>query len=282
MRSVIIRLIIIAVFILLGSYLYFRPHSTPIDTASVTIEHVSLYHYFSGPLSGGMEETVSIINSYSENDKILANALDHEAFKSLILSNLAKGDPPELFTYWAGVKTQDLVSKGYLEPLDDIWKSHGFNDRLAESLVNTASIYNGRKYFLPLDRHLVGFFYNAALFEDLGLKPPENCQTRGRRRSCWGNSSRFQKHTYSNPGQHQPGTYRRRAQGKDQKAAAQLGKSLHQGEVADRAAADLRQGGRPHKGDDDFAGYHSGIRLLRSPWRQCVDGVRLWQQRLAC
>jgi len=95
MRSVIIRLIIIAVFILLGSYLYFRPHSTPIDTASVTIEHVSLYHYFSGPLSGGMEETVSIINSYSENDKILANALDHEAFKSLILSNLAKGDPPE-------------------------------------------------------------------------------------------------------------------------------------------------------------------------------------------
>ncbi len=173
MRSVIIILSIIAACILAGSYFYFRTSSTAIETTPVAIQHVSLYHYFSGALSGGMEETIDSINADSEKEKILANALDHEAFKSLILSNLAKGDPPEIFTYWAGVKTQDLVNQGYLEPLDDIWETHGLDDRLSESLTQTASIYNGRKYFIPLDRHIVVFFYNTALFQDLGLKVPQ-------------------------------------------------------------------------------------------------------------
>lgn len=174
MRNVITGIIVVALIILVGSYYYFRPASPLIEPGTATVQHVSLYHYFSGALSGGVDETVNIINSSSNQGKIVANALDHEAFKSLIISNLAKGDPPELFTYWAGLKTQELVAQGYLEPLDDIWRDHSIDARLSSTLVETAAVYDDKKYFLPLDQHIVVFFYNVAVFEKLNIQPPEH------------------------------------------------------------------------------------------------------------
>ena len=173
MRNIIIA-IIIASTILIGSYYYFRPTAPTIGSEKAAVQHVTLYHYFSGALSGGVDETVKIVNDSSSQKNIIANALDHEAFKSLILSNLAKGNPPELFTYWAGTKMEELVVQGYLEPLDDIWQEHSLDPRLSSTLVEAATIYDGRKYFLPLAQHIVVFFYNVAIFEKLNIQPPKH------------------------------------------------------------------------------------------------------------
>lgn len=174
MRNSIVAIIVVSMIILISSISYFRPFSSVVEPEITPVEHVSLYHYFSGALGGGVEETVNIINGYSDQEKIIASALDHEAFKSLIISNLAKGDPPELFTYWAGTKTQELVAQGYLEPLDDVWQTYSIGSRLSSSLVETAAVYEGHKYFLPLDQHIVVFFYNVAVFEQFEIQPPEH------------------------------------------------------------------------------------------------------------
>ncbi len=136
------------------------------------IKQISLYHYFSGPLSGGMAEMVASVNSMDANYQVLANALDHEAFKSMIHSTLAKENPPELFTYWAGAKTQELVDQGQLEPIDDIWQTTPLTDRFTTPMTEAASTYNNKKYLLPITEHFVCFFYNKSLFEREGLTAP--------------------------------------------------------------------------------------------------------------
>lgn len=174
MRNIIIAITIVASTILIGSYYYFRPPAPTLESDTAAVEHVTLYHYFSGALSGGVDETVKIINISSDQEQIIANALDHEAFKSLILSNLAKGDPPELFTYWAGTKMEELVTQDYLEPLDDIWQEHSLDTRLSPTLVEAATVYYDKKYLLPLAQHIVVFFYNVEVFEKFNLQPPQH------------------------------------------------------------------------------------------------------------
>ncbi len=96
--------------------------------------------------------------------------LDHEAFKQSILTTLKSGNPPELYTYWAGSRTKYILS--YLEPLDDVWEKENLDEAFSESLIQAASVYEGKKYLIPLTQHYVGFFYNRKVFLEAGITPP--------------------------------------------------------------------------------------------------------------
>jgi multiple sugar transport system substrate-binding protein/raffinose/stachyose/melibiose transport system substrate-binding protein len=135
-------------------------------------QQISLYHYFSGALSGGMTEMLTAVNNSDSENQVVAHALDHEAFKSMIHATLAKDKPPELFTYWAGAKTQALVDQGKLEPIDDIWPSTPFADRAKTPVTEAASTYSNKKYLLPITEHFIVFFYNKQLFAREGFSAP--------------------------------------------------------------------------------------------------------------
>ncbi|MCB2216103.1 MAG: extracellular solute-binding protein [Desulfobulbaceae bacterium] len=137
-----------------------------------SIPEISLYHYFSGELSGGLDDMVATVNERHHNRRLVAHPLDHEAFKTMIHSTLDKGSPPELFTYWAGARTQALVDQGQLEPIDDLWRQAGLDRRFPKSIADAACTYNGNKYLLPITQHLVVFFYNKRLAERADLTPP--------------------------------------------------------------------------------------------------------------
>ena len=161
------------------AFLFLNQSRTPHKAIAPQPDHskqINLFHYFSGSLSGGLEEMIDTINIQNPNQKILAQALNHEAFKSMILSTLAKGTPPELFTYWAGAKTQDLVDQGKLEPIEDIWQAVPLTHRFATPVTEAASTYNGKKYLLPITQHFVAFFYNKQLFDQEKLAPPTTWQ----------------------------------------------------------------------------------------------------------
>lgn len=135
-------------------------------------QQISLLHYFSGPLSGGIKEMIATVNSQNVDYQVLAQALDHEAFKSMIHTTLDRGNPPELFTYWAGAKTQELVDQDKLEPIDDIWQTTPFTDRFITPVTKAASTYNNKRYLLPITKHFIVFFYNKQLFERENLSTP--------------------------------------------------------------------------------------------------------------
>lgn len=147
------------------------------DTTSHPVEtppqKISFFHYFSGTLSGGIDEMVATVNRQSPGYSVLASGLDHEAFKTMIPASLERGNPPELFSYWAGERVQALVAQEQLQPIDDLWERENLSSQFSPTIIDSAVTYDGRKYLLPITQHIVLFFYNKKVFEEHKLTVPE-------------------------------------------------------------------------------------------------------------
>ncbi len=133
---------------------------------------VTFFHYFSGTLAGGVDQMVEAFNEENPEYNLVATPVDHEAFKTSIRVMLAGGNPPDLFSYWAGARTKFLVDNDLLEPIDDVYKEADLNDKFTEA-VQQAAEYNGKKYFIPLTQHYAAVFYNKQVFKDAGVSPPK-------------------------------------------------------------------------------------------------------------
>lgn len=133
--------------------------------------HVVFLHYWTGAMSGGVDEMVASFNKLQPGIPLVGTGFEHESFKIGIRPMLASQQPPDLFSYWAGARTQSLVDAGLLAPLDDVWAEQQLDRRFSPA-VSRACTYGGRKYAVPLTQHFVAIFYDKKLFASLGLKPP--------------------------------------------------------------------------------------------------------------
>ena len=137
---------------------------------------INFFHYFSGTLSGGIDEMVAEVNASSDAFTVLATPLNHEAFKTMIPTSFERGNPPELFSYWAGEKVRQLVADNRLQPIDDLWLDQHLAEKFSPAIVDSAISYDAHKYLLPITQHIVVFFYNKRIFDRLGLLPPTDWQ----------------------------------------------------------------------------------------------------------
>lgn len=139
--------------------------------ASGQPEPVHFLHYWTGALSGGVDALAAAYNRQDPPVGLQVSGMEHESFKSGIKGLLASGRAPEIFSYWAGARTQAMVDAGQLAPIDDVWRQHGL-DALFTPAVAEACTYGGKKIAIPVTQHFVAFFYDKALFRKLGLGVP--------------------------------------------------------------------------------------------------------------
>ena len=92
-------------------------------------EETIFLHYWTGSLSGGINEMVTAFNQKYPTFNVRATGFEHESFKIGIKVMLAGGNPPDLFSYWAGARTQALVDQNYLSPIDDLWEKANLGER---------------------------------------------------------------------------------------------------------------------------------------------------------
>lgn len=135
-------------------------------------EKVTFFHYFSGTLAGGIDDLVGNFNKDNPQYNLTHTPVDHEAFKTSIRVMLSGGNPPTLFSYWAGARVQFIVDAERLEPIDDVYAKFGLNDKFSDA-VKMGATYNDNIYFMPLTQHYVPFFYNKAAFAKAGVTPPK-------------------------------------------------------------------------------------------------------------
>ena len=131
-------------------------------------------HYFGG---FGGEFIDGIVADFIAANPGLAHAaspVDHEQFKTSILVQLAGGNPPDTFSYWAGARIQFVVDGGRLQNIDDIWEANDMDSQFPQAVIDNAATYDMHRYAVPLTLHWVGMFYNTALFEEHGVMTPTN------------------------------------------------------------------------------------------------------------
>jgi ABC-type glycerol-3-phosphate transport system substrate-binding protein len=147
------------------------PAATQPTTAPAAVQPstVNIIHYFSGDL--GKKYMTQIIDGFNQANpqyKVVDNTTGHEDFKTQILVMLAGDNPPDIFSYWAGARTQFVVDANRLMPLDDWWAANKMDDVIPASLKPMAT-YNGKIYAVPMNAHIVGFFYNPKALAKAGI-----------------------------------------------------------------------------------------------------------------
>ncbi len=131
---------------------------------------VTAMHYFSGTL--GREALGKIFESFQHENEgvtVFDNPIGHEDFKTTILVMLAGGDPPDIFSYWAGARVQFIVDSDRLAPIDDLWNEAGLDEVVPASLAAGATMYNDQRYLIPFGYHYAGMFYNPQVMADAGV-----------------------------------------------------------------------------------------------------------------
>lgn len=164
-----LRIFLLSLFVLLGAGCQ-RTEEAP----KAAIKDVSLFHYwsFSGTFVGTLDAIAADINRQNPDYVFKHTPLDHESFKISIRNDLRLGNTADIYTYWAGARTQSIIDQ--LAPLDDVLPSDEMNKLFGTSVVRSACSYNGQIYLLPVSQHFVGFYYNKKVFADNGLLPPTN------------------------------------------------------------------------------------------------------------
>lgn len=158
-------------FALLGAACQRAPEAEKAAPKNVTLLH---YFSFSGPFAGVMDGIAVDFNRTGSASILSATPLDHESFKSSIREDLRIGSTADLYSYWAGARVQSMLDR--LAPIDDALPLGEMSKLFSPSVIQSAAMYNGRIYFLPLTQHYVGFFYNKRIFAEHGLAPPRTWQ----------------------------------------------------------------------------------------------------------
>lgn len=130
---------------------------------------VTISHYFTGEL--GREGITEIFKQFTDETGIAVtdSPIGHEDFKTGILVRAAGNSLPDVFSYWAGARTQFVVDAGNLHSIAAMWDANGLDGIVAPSVAKGATLYNGDRYLVPFGYHYAGMFYNKKVLADAGM-----------------------------------------------------------------------------------------------------------------
>lgn len=133
---------------------------------------IEFQHYFSGSMSGGINQMVQKLNTEQNAYTVKAIPIDHESFKVRINDALNSNNAADMYSYWAGAKTKAVASK--LLSLNDVWQQKSLDKLFPKAIIDSACTYDNKKLLIPITQHFVGIVYNKKVFQDLKLTIPQN------------------------------------------------------------------------------------------------------------
>lgn len=132
---------------------------------------VNVVHYFSDTLGKKtIGEIFAAFNKANPGFEVVDNSAGHEDFKTQILVEIAGNNPPDVFSYWTGARTQFIVDAGRLLDLDKFWADNNLDKIVPKSVKDATAVYNGKVYAIPMNVHIVAFWYNPKVMEKAGVK----------------------------------------------------------------------------------------------------------------
>ena len=141
------------------------PEEEMVEDEMMSLGEVSVGHYYGSDLG---QQGILDINATFEAGEAVVSPIEHEAFKDQILIALAGGEPPDVFSYWAGARTQSVYENGHLQPITEVFDDADVWNAFPKALVD-AGIYGGEPHLLPFGFHYVAFFYNPHVMAEAGI-----------------------------------------------------------------------------------------------------------------
>jgi multiple sugar transport system substrate-binding protein len=142
----------------------------------------------SGPESGSKTAKISVGSNYSDaaskaafaatvsryrsggGGPVAVNTIDHNSFQNNIQNYLA-GTPNNVFTWFAGYRTQFFAEQGLLTPVDDVWED--LEPHFSEATQQLSKGTDGHYYLVPWTSYAYAMFYKKSIFSNHGYTVPK-------------------------------------------------------------------------------------------------------------
>jgi len=98
------------------------------------------------------------------------NIYDHESYKTSI-RNWLSSEAPDVVFWYSGERMNTFVSKGLIEPVSDVWKKNGLDDKMASTRPGIT--FEGKQYGLPYTYYQWGVYYRKDIFDQYGISVPK-------------------------------------------------------------------------------------------------------------
>jgi len=157
--------------VLFGAILSVKPWSptTPPSPANT----LTIYDWWtSGGDAAAMSALVNVFQSEYPNVTVIQSAVAGGAgyvLRSVIKPLVLAGEAPDAFQVHAGYEMLPYVSGGYLEPINDLWSSQGW-DTVFPSVIKDMVTFSGNVYAVPVDIHRSNvMWYNKHILDANGI-----------------------------------------------------------------------------------------------------------------
>ena len=102
------------------------------------------------------------------------STLPFDTLRTVLQTQLRSGEGPDVFNYGSGPSFGGaLAEAGLLYDLTDAYEEHGWE---VYDFAKERVTHDGKVYGIPGEMETVGLYYNQAIFDDLGLEPPQSLE----------------------------------------------------------------------------------------------------------
>ncbi len=134
---------------------------------------VQIMHVWGNPAEKAIiDKIVANFESKYPNYKVEQLVYDTASFHQKIIQLLAGNTPPDVFISYPGARTYELVDKGVLEPLNEMWDKYKLSAEFTDETKASLS-YKGSVWNIPTKTNVNIVVYNKAIFAKLGLSEPK-------------------------------------------------------------------------------------------------------------
>ena len=132
---------------------------------------LGLHIWGSGTERQQITKSIALFEEANPDIKVEEIVLDSSTWQPKLLQLLSGDSPPDVFLWYPGPKTEQLIEQGVVASLTQMWDDYGLDYFIPEGLREAVS-YDGEIYNLPWGYHPTIVYYNTKIFNDLGLEPP--------------------------------------------------------------------------------------------------------------
>lgn len=105
--------------------------------------------------------------------EVTHSEMEQESYKAAIEGWLhSKNFHSDVLFWFAGANLKRFVSKGWVEPIDDLWKKQNWDNEFSKA-SKTAVTIQDQIYSLPMSYYQWGFYYRKSIFRQHNLRPPQ-------------------------------------------------------------------------------------------------------------
>lgn len=116
-------------------------------------------------------KSIELFEKANPDVKVEEIIMDASTWQPKLIQMLAGDNPPDVFLWYPGPKTNELVDQGVIGSLSAMWKKAKLDDLIPAGLKGEAT-YKGQIYNLPWGYHPTIVLYNKKMFNTLGLSVP--------------------------------------------------------------------------------------------------------------